>query len=104
VLELKSKAKVQQTINFRHLACTPLQLLEGDYRPSKYEKNEEHHENHQDNKKYVVFSWGNVWGGKLGHGNFENQFIPKMIQTKYPVAPTTLGRLVQKITSSFGES
>lgn len=48
-------------------------------------KNKDQHEaaEHHEESKYVIYSWGNGWGGKLGHGNFENQFSPKLIQTKY---------------------
>jgi alpha-tubulin suppressor-like RCC1 family protein len=69
----------------------PLNFKDEKQQEENPEKNEEHHENHQDNKKYVVFSWGNGWGGKLGHGNFENQFIPKMIQTKYTFKAISCG-------------
>ena len=30
-------------------------------------------------KKYVVYTWGSGWGGKLGHGNFDNLNTPKML-------------------------
>lgn len=47
-------------------------------------KNEEDEEqlnkNQELNKKnYVIYSWGSGLSGKLGHGNIENVYVPKMI-------------------------
>jgi hypothetical protein len=29
--------------------------------------------------KYVIYTWGNGYGGKLGHGNLDNQYYPKIL-------------------------
>jgi len=59
----------------------PLKFQDEVKAPEKNEQGEDHNDeaHHQETIKYVVYSWGNGWGGKLGHGNFENQFVPKMI-------------------------
>lgn len=44
-----------------------------------------------DTQKYVIYSWGSGWGGKLGHGNMENQLYPKLLQTKYTFKDISAG-------------
>lgn len=33
--------------------------------------------------KTVLYTWGNGWNGELGHGNKDNVYNPKYIETKY---------------------
>ena len=37
------------------------------------------------NNKKVIYSWGSGWDGKLGHGNKDNVYNPKKIETKYDI-------------------
>nr|CAD97691.1 nd6 protein [Paramecium tetraurelia] len=48
--------------------------------------------NQEDNsQKYVIYTWGNGYGGKLGHGNLDNQYYPKLLQTKYSFKDVSAG-------------
>lgn len=42
-------------------------------------------------EKYVIYTWGNGYGGKLGHSNMENQYFPKLLQTKYTFKSISAG-------------
>lgn len=41
--------------------------------------------------KYAVYTWGSGYGGKLGHSNMENQYYPKLLQTKYTFKDISAG-------------
>jgi alpha-tubulin suppressor-like RCC1 family protein len=59
-------------------------------KPNPQNMSDKDHEK-EDLKKYVIYTWGSGWGGKLGHGNFENLYMPKMIQTKYTFKDISCG-------------
>lgn len=37
----------------------------------------------ENQSKTVLYTWGNGWNGELGHGNKDNVYSPKYIETKY---------------------
>ena len=37
----------------------------------------------KDSKKTVLYTWGSGWNGELGHGNTDNVYNPKFLETKY---------------------
>ena len=43
------------------------------------------------NNKNALYSWGSGWNGELGHGNRDNVYNPKYVETKYSFASISCG-------------
>jgi alpha-tubulin suppressor-like RCC1 family protein len=41
--------------------------------------------------KKIVYTWGNGWESRLGHGDKENQLAPKEIQTNFDFKEISAG-------------